>query len=253
MAEIVGADGTTLSYEEEGTGDPVVLLHGLSSSTEGNWRRPGIWAALVDAGHRVVGLDARGHGRSGKPHDPGAYAGDAMVRDVSSLLDHLALERSDLVGYSMGAMTALQFAADPTGGRLRRLVLGGIGGDPATWGTDGRRQRMSRLWLAALEAPDAEAIEDPAARRARKVFEARHNDLQAIAALLRADRARLPSGAGLDRVAMPTLVVCGDQDADPRPLAAALAQGTATVLDGDHESVVENPELAKAITAFLEA
>src|SRR5205085_8769500 len=64
VAAFTSVDGTRLYYEEEGTGTPVVLLHGLSSSTKGNWQDPGIWTALVDAGKRVIGLDARGHGRS---------------------------------------------------------------------------------------------------------------------------------------------------------------------------------------------
>src|SRR2546421_10923256 len=100
VAAFASVDGTKLYYEEEGTGTPVVLLHGLSSSTKGNWQEPGIWAALVDVGKRVIGLDARGHGRSDKPHDPSAYRDHAMVRDVGALLDHLGLESTDLVGYS---------------------------------------------------------------------------------------------------------------------------------------------------------
>lgn len=254
MPELSAFDGTALAFEEEGgSGDPVVLLHGLSSSTEGNWRQPGIWSALTEAGHRVVGFDARGHGRSGKPHDPAAYAGDAMVRDLSTLLDALGLARVDLVGYSMGASTALQFAASAARpDQLRRLVLGGIGGDPREWGDDDERRALPRRWLAGLEAPDAGAIEDPVARRARKVFEGRGNDLRAMAALLRAERVHLSRDIPLQRVTVPTLVVCGDRDAAPGPLADALVDGTALVLEGDHESVVPNPELAKAIVGFLE-
>ena len=126
MAEFATFDGIELHYEEEGAGPPVVLLHGLSSSIKGNWRDPGIWSALVDSGKRVIGLDARGHGRSAKPHDPSSYRDRAMVRDVGAFFDHLGLERTDLVGYSMGAATAIRFAVGEP--RLRRLVLGGIGG-----------------------------------------------------------------------------------------------------------------------------
>ena len=163
MATFTSFDGTKLFYEEEGAGAPVVLLHGLSVDTDGNWKAPGIWAALVDAGHRVIGFDARGHGRSDKPHDPPAYQDDAMVRDVAAMLDELSLDETDLVGYSMGASTALQFAGRDE--RLRRLVLGGIGGDPKVWGTpDGERALMGKRWLAGLEAQDPEAIEDPVPR-----------------------------------------------------------------------------------------
>src|SRR5437870_9129358 len=84
VATFTSFDGTKLFYLEEGEGPPAVLLHGLTSSTEGNWRRPGIWNALLDAGKRIVGLDARGHGRSDKPHDPRAYERESMVHDVAS-------------------------------------------------------------------------------------------------------------------------------------------------------------------------
>jgi pimeloyl-ACP methyl ester carboxylesterase len=250
MATFTSCDGTKLFYEEEGAGAPVVLLHGLSVDTDGNWKAPGIWAALVDAGHRVIGFDARGHGRSDKPHDPSAYQDDAMVRDVAAMLDELSLDETDLVGYSMGASTALQFAGRDE--RLRRLVLGGIGGDPKVWGTpDGERALMGKRWLAGLEAQDPEAIEDPVARRARTVFEARGNDLEAIAALLRSNRRHLSREMASAAVTMPVLVVCGDRDASPAELAAALPNAEALVLEGDHETVVRNPELAQAIVRFL--
>ncbi len=250
MPEFTSFDGTSLYYEDEGTGLPVVLLHGLSSSTEGNWKAAGIWAALARVGRRLIGMDARGHGRSGKPHEPAAYEDDAMVRDVGALLDHLGLAEIDLVGYSMGAATALRFALGDH--RLRRLVLGGIGGDPAKWGAeDADRRSMTGRWLAGLEADDPDALEDPVARRARKVFEARDNDLKAIAALLRSDRQHLSADMAPERVRVPALVVCGDRDASPHQLAAAFADGRALVLDGDHEGVVTNPELARAIVSFL--
>ena len=250
MATFSSFDGIDLCYEQEGLGRPVVLLHGLSVDTDVNWKAPGIWRALVDAGHRVVGFDARGHGRSEKPHEPAAYEDGAMVKDVAALLDALSLDRIDLVGYSMGASTGLQFAGRDQ--RVRRLVLGGIGGDPQAWGTpDDHRAAIARRWLAGLEVADPDTIEDPVARGARKVFEARGNDLSAMAALLRADRQHLSGDMASVAVSAPTLVVCGDRDASPRELAAALPHAEALVIEGDHESAVGNPELAEAIVRFL--
>ena len=250
MATFTGFDGTHMYYVEEGAGSPVVLLHGLSVDTAQNWMSPGIWSGLVEAGHRVVGFDARGHGRSGKPHDPSAYEHDAMVKDVAACFDRLSLAEADLAGYSMGASTALQFAARDD--RVRRLVLGGIGGDPKQWGAaDDRRAAMRKQWLAAIEADDPDAVEDPVARTARRVFEARGNDLEAIGALLRANRRHLSPDMASPAVECPTLVVCGNRDASPTELAAALPKGEARVVEGDHESAVRNPELAKAIVHFL--
>lgn len=251
MLSLTSFDGLRLHYADEGSGQPVVLLHGLTSSTEGNWRRPGIWSQLVDQGRRVIGLDARGHGRSDKPHDPTSYENAAMVRDVAALLDHLALTLVDLVGYSMGAMTAIRFAEQDS--RVRRLVLGGIGGDPREWGSAERaadwRRRADRI-LAGLQAEDPDSLTDPLAIRVRRLMEARGNDLAAMAAIQRANR---PIGGGVDatNVTCPTLVICGEDDVPAEPLASALPDGQAYVLPGDHESVVSEPELAKAIAAFV--
>ncbi len=130
MARFQTFDGLTLAYQTEGDGSPVVLLHGFASDTDHDWRHSGLWQALVSAGHRVVGLDARGHGRSDKPHDPAAYADDAMSRDVRMLFDHLGLRDADVVGYSMGAAFALRVAL--TDSRVRRLILGGTSGHLVT-------------------------------------------------------------------------------------------------------------------------
>ena len=72
----------------------MVMLHGFAADAHANWHQPKVVEAVVAAGRRVITPDARGHGRSGKPHDIAAYQGQAMPRDVSALLDHLGLDRS---------------------------------------------------------------------------------------------------------------------------------------------------------------
>jgi pimeloyl-ACP methyl ester carboxylesterase len=242
-------DGTKLYYEDEGAGAPVLLLHGFTSSIEGNWRQPGIWDTILDAGKRVIGLDARGHGRSEKPHEVAAYQNQAMVRDMRALFAHLGLGHADVVGYSMGAGTAVRFAANET--RVRRLVLGGIGGDPADSAPRERLAARGQRMLAGLESDDPAALEDKLARRTRRVAEARGNDLKAMAAVLRAGGIR--DGYDPGAVTAPTLVVCGDKDVAPDALARALPDATSLVLAGDHEGVVTNPELAASIASFLNA
>jgi len=98
----VDVNGCPINYIVEGTGDPILLIHGFASSLQGNWRAPGVIAAIVAAGRKVIAIDCRGHGRSGKPHDPQAYAGAAMADDAIAVLDHLGIEKADLAGYSMG-------------------------------------------------------------------------------------------------------------------------------------------------------
>src|SRR5256885_11973721 len=104
MARFTSFDGVELHYEVEGAGPPAVLLHGFAADAKGNWVQPGVVAALVAAGRQAVTLDARGHGDSDKPHDPQAYADDAMLRDVQALFDHLDLAQVDVAGYSIVPM-----------------------------------------------------------------------------------------------------------------------------------------------------
>src|SRR5688572_2364514 len=88
--------GVAIRYVEAGTGAPVVLVHGYTSDLEDQWIGTGVLPALARM-HRVIAFDARGHGRSGKPHAPAAY-GPEMALDVVRLLDHLGIARAHVVG-----------------------------------------------------------------------------------------------------------------------------------------------------------
>ncbi|HZQ85144.1 MAG TPA: alpha/beta fold hydrolase [Acidimicrobiales bacterium] len=254
MAEFESFDGVVLHYETEGSlapGDvPVVLLHGFAASYEGNFVAPGITATLVAAGRQVIGLDARGHGLSSKPHEPAAYENDAMARDVIALFDHLGLSSADVVGYSMGAGNAMRFAQLDT--RVRRLVLGGLGDDiggPDTPEKVAAWNRRSQRVADAMDAPMDDTTTDMA-RRFVRFAESTGADKQALAALQRSVRTR-SMGADAADVKVPTLVVCGDKDFEPHTLASRLPDGRAEVVSGDHLSAVGDPALAKAIVSFL--
>src|SRR4051794_8073720 len=122
-------DGTTIAFREWGSEYgtvPVVLHHGFAADSLTNWVTPGVADRIVATGRRVVALDARGHGKSDRPHDVSAYDAGQMAVDVSGLIDHLRLDRIDLVGYSMGGRVALDVACSEP--RLRSVVIGGIGG-----------------------------------------------------------------------------------------------------------------------------
>ena len=86
------SDGVQIYFEEHGKGEPVVLVHGFASRAEHNWG--GGWFDALAAHYRVVALDCRGHGKSGKPHDSAAYGGETMGDDVIRLMDHLGIKRT---------------------------------------------------------------------------------------------------------------------------------------------------------------
>jgi pimeloyl-ACP methyl ester carboxylesterase len=244
MPHFSSFDGVEIHYEIEGDGPPVVLLHGIIANFELNWRSPGISKAIVDAGFRVVGPDARGHGHSGKPHESSAYGDDAMAKDVVALFDHLGLERADVVGYSMGAAVAMRFAARDH--RIRRIVLGGFGG---RFGDRSRpEEEVHSRFASAFDAPDISTVPEEF-RPFRQFAEGSGMDMDALRALVRSNW--FSGGFDATKVKVPTLVICGDEDVSPYELAESLPDGRAMLISGNHFAAVLDPALATEIVSFL--
>lgn len=102
--------GVPIRYESMGEGTPVLLIHGFAVNGRTNWGVSGVVDRLSKS-HRVILMDVRGHGRSGKPHDESQY-GLELVNDVSRLLDHLNLDKAHIAGYSMGGLITMKFAIE---------------------------------------------------------------------------------------------------------------------------------------------
>ena len=109
-----------LCYEEYGAGPPVLLLHGLGSSAR-DWE---FQIPELARSHRVIAMDARGHGRSSKP--PGPYSVAQFAKDAIALLCRLNAVPAHIVGLSMGGMIAFQMAVD-TPDAVRSLVIANSG------------------------------------------------------------------------------------------------------------------------------
>ncbi len=250
---LVTRDGVELVFDLVGEGPTVLLHHGFAADARVNWEQPGIVAALAERGRRVVALDARGHGRSGKPHDPAAYGGSAMVEDCRELLERLGLEAVDVVGYSMGGRVAALLAAREP--RVRCAVLGGVSRrllDRA--GAD--QEAASGTWFTAiadaLEAEDPATVVDPVARGFRAFAERTGADRHALAAI---QRAAPPPSVDLGAIRCPVLVLAGDRDelvGDPAVLARAVPGAELAVVQGDHLGAVLDPAFTAAILAFLD-
>ncbi|MCJ7527412.1 MAG: alpha/beta hydrolase, partial [Methyloceanibacter sp.] len=100
------SDGVRIAYIDEGEGEPILLIHGFASNIAANWCDAGWVRTLTEAGRRVVAYDNRGHGQSEKLYDPSLYGAPLMAEDARRLLDHLAIARADVMGYSMGGRIA---------------------------------------------------------------------------------------------------------------------------------------------------
>src|SRR3977135_4364370 len=108
-------NGISLYYEHHGNGRPLILLHGGLGS--GEMFGP-VMPALADR-HQVIAVDLQGHGRTADIHRRIDIR--LMADDIAALIDHLALDRPDLVGYSLGGGVALQTAVRFPD-KVRRLV-----------------------------------------------------------------------------------------------------------------------------------
>src|SRR4029453_12703016 len=120
--------GIRLPFIEGGGGEPVLLIHGFASSVRHNWIEPGWVSFLTRNGFRVAGFDHPGQGESDKLYDRALYGAPLMAEDARRLMDHLALPRADVMGYSMGARIAA-FLALKYPERVRSAVFGGLGGN----------------------------------------------------------------------------------------------------------------------------
>lgn len=123
-ADEFDSQGVKIHYVVEGQGEPVVLVHGLYSSANMNWRLPGL-IALLAKDYQVIAPDCRGHGESDKPEGEDDY-GVKMSEDVVRLLDHLKIAKAHVVGYSMGGMIVMKLLATHPD-RVKSAVLGGMG------------------------------------------------------------------------------------------------------------------------------
>jgi pimeloyl-ACP methyl ester carboxylesterase len=260
-----------LHYTDQGSGPPVVLIHGWPLSGR-SWERQ--VPAFIQAGYRVVAYDRRGFGQSSQPWD--GYDYDTFAADLDALLSYLDLEDAVLIGFSMGGGEVVRYLANHGSYRVRKIVLasavtpylykaednpdGGlddatIDGYLAAAGEDrmafldefltgffssGRKlkvseqQRQYALSIAAIASPKA--------------------TLDCITAFARTDFRR-----DLAAISVPTLVIHGDSDlivpfevSGERAAAAIAGAELVVVKDGPHGVTMSHAdEWNSAVLAFL--
>ncbi len=198
----IRANDLEIAYEVTGSGPPLVLLHGASISGRATYA--GQTDALAES-FRLYMPDARGHGSTRWDVADGFQA-DWLVDDLKAFVDALDLPTFHLMGFSMGAMTALGFAVGAPD-RLRTLVVAGI--TPA-------REPRARV-AARLMDPDRILRDDPAwAADMTRTIDATQGpgSWQRLLPAIAADIASQPllTPAELRSITAPTLVIVGDRD-----------------------------------------
>ena len=262
----VPANGQELYYELHGDGPPLVLVMGIGYDSS-------LWTLaqvpVLSTQFQVILVDNRDAGRSSKARQP--YTIADMADDLAGLLDELGIQRSHVLGLSMGGMIAQEFALRH-GDRLDRLVLAGTGAAPARSAVDpihiwnwvkandatgemfGGQQFVSLFSTAFLR--NHQAVRDTAELLANNPYPMSPEAYgRQAAAYLQFD--------ALDRLAAitaPTLVIVGEQDLLTPPwivreVAEAITGARLEVIPGDgssHLVAIERPDdFNRLVSSFL--
>ena len=249
--------GTQIYYEVAGSGEPILLFHGLTGSGV-RWRDTGYVKGL-EHHYQVILIDARGHGQSDKPHQQSAYARVTQAGDVLAVLDALGITATHFWGHSMGGSVAMALALRAPG-RVRSLVITGY----TPFAAEGAEATEMAHWASDLTGGIAGFVTGYEARHGALPEDVRQrwleNDGEALAACV-ANLIAESDGAlvqALPQISAPTLLLVGSEEPFvdlARETAARLPHGQFVALPGlDHvqtflRSDLVLPEVERFLTA----
>lgn len=246
--QVRSVDGTLLSFEREGRGTPVVLVHGTVS----NWTD---WAPLMERlseSFDVAALDRRGRGASG---DGRTYSLDLEVADTVAVMTVMG-DRSHLVGHSFGAVVALLVASQRPE-LVRSLVVyeppigdsgqgrNGFLDDLPASVAEGALDEAVAVFLRATGATDDEVS---AARRSERAWTRMRDAVSTIPREVRAASAALPLAPDVTQsIGAPTLVLLGAEQDSPtyvglQHLVEDLPNGQLDRVPGRHLAMIQAPD-----------
>ena len=216
--------GVRTHYVVEGSGPPVLLIHGFSGNHT-SWSGYDYVAPLRER-FQLIMPDVRAHGQSDGPDDPAAYRMDLLAADMIAILDDLGIARAHVLGYSMGGGIGYALARDwPQ--RLRSLVVGGA----SPYDTEPRGEPSFLLELYERAAHEGtEVLVEGIRSWAGAITPAYEARLRAAnvsggAALQRwGHEHRMDFTAALPGMTMPCLLYCGEDDDDYTDMQRAAAE-----------------------------
>ena len=240
-------DGFTFAFNDEGAGEPVLLIHGFASSAKVNWISTGWTSFLQQSGYRAISFDNRGHGETSKSYREEDYASEKMASDAAALLRRLRIPRAHVIGYSMGARISA-FLALNYPSLVQTVIFGGLG--------DGMFKGVG-YWdpiAAALLTDAPETIADKRGAAFRKFAYQTRSDRRALAACIARSRELISVGQ-LGSIKAPALIALGTQDdigGSAQGLAQVMPNALAFDIEGrDHMLAVGDRSFKKAALGFL--
>lgn len=236
---LISFDSTKIYYEVHGIGFPVLLVHGFIVNSN-SWKHTALYDSLLTAGNKVILVDLRGNGKSGKPHNEEAYQYDAETKDVMLLMKRLNIYKYDVIGYSRGSIiTARLLVWDK---RIRKAVLGGMGAD-----------FTNPYWPRRIMFYEALTYDTVASLHTMVQYVQQSGLDQKALALLQKYQPSTPKEV-LAKINNPVLIIHGDSDTDngnAQELASIFPNGEIAVTPGDHNHAAATPEFAAVVMQFL--
>jgi len=235
----VSFDSTKIYYEVHGSGFPVLLVHGFIVNST-SWKHTALYDSLLAAGNKVILVDLRGNGKSGKPHNDEAYQYDAETKDIMLLMKSLYIFKYDIVGYSRGSIIAARLLVWDK--RIRKAVLGGMGVD-----------FTNPDWPRRVQFYEALTYDTVASLHSMVQYVQQSGLDQRALGLLQKYQPSTPLEI-LARLKNHILVIHGDSDVDngsADQLAAIFPHGELAVTPGDHNHAAATPEFAIAVMQFF--
>lgn len=260
MPYINNINSIQIYYEIHGKGEPLLLIHGLGSSTQ-DWENQ---VAFFSSRYQVIAFDLRGHGKTDKPKHP--YTVSLLAEDTACFIKALNLSPVNVVGHSLGGMIAFQLAVDyPT------LIKSMIIVNSAPFLSFPSLKDVLRFFLRSINVRlfgmrylsvqlATMLFPKPEQAPLRETFIKRwcENDPKAYLCALHAFR-HWNLKNKLHNLQMPTLVIAADHDYTPVSLkedyCQKLARGKVVVIeDSHHMTILDQPaRFNKAVLDFLQS
>ncbi len=234
-------DNTRIAYTDQGTGIPIILIHGFIN-TGASFNGTALKNALLESGYRVIIPDLRGNGNSEKSMIESAYANNAEVKDLSALLDHLNISKAIALGYSRGSIILAKWLTLDS--RITKGIIGGMGIDftKSNWE---RRIIFERAFLGLDSLTDMTrgAFNYARSHQANTTILGWSQRYQPVTTLKE-----------LSSITIPIAVIAGNEDldnGDPGALFKAFSNGVLIIVKGDHNTTYRKQPFAKAVLKFL--